>query len=573
MPVNNEKVNEDRKKLVDAVIQEMEKGTPFFWDSGHFGSLNRPRNLMNNIKGKDKPYKGINAMTLMYYGMKKGYKDARWCTFYQADELGFKIKKGAEGVPIEYWEFKGPKKEKNPKTGKWETVYEVDENGKKKPVIVKYKKPLVRRYVVFNAEQMEGVPPLEKPLAMTNEERNIYFENMINNSEAPIYFDQASKNFYVPSSDEIHVMPREQFKDMDYFYGTVAHEIAHSTGAASRNNRPGITEFAGFGSETYAKEELVAEMSAMFLNSEYGLTADAIHMDNHKAYLRSWVKALREDPDELFRAASMAEQAVDYIKERMIMKDLDKIKDPSFKIVSYDTSIREYYQGAFPDDELGERITDISFKQLYKELKAHKDVYDLVGVGDSLVRERLFNKLAEISGKDYSEIYLLCLGEEKQEKDSAKEKAKKPKTVDKKKLAEKVTDAWGKENLPTEGLPDSIIEKPKLPTSDIAELGEWYDCLRTSYMASTPKEEVDVEVIRHMMEHGLKENRINMIYKNNASKYPGYPSQKKLGEILKSPEIREHSSMTSFKEELNSLIDEHIKNTNKQLARASSVGM
>ena len=255
------------------------------------------------------------------------------------------------------------------------------------------------------------------------------------------------------------------------------------------------------------------------------------------------------------------------------MKDLDKIMDPSFKIVSYDTSIREYYQGAFPDDELGERITDISFKQFYKELKAHKDVYDLVGVGDSIIRERLFNKLAEISGKDYSEIYQLCLGEVKQEKNSANKKAKKPKTVDKKKLAEKVTDAWGKENLPTEGLPDSIIEKPKLPTSDIAELGEWYDCLRTSYMASTPKEEVDVEVIRHMMEHGIKENRINMIYKNNASKYPGYPSQKKLGEILKSPDIREHSSMTSFKEELNSLIDEHIKNNNKQLARARAVGM
>ena len=93
------------------------------------------------------------------------------------------------------------------------------------------------------------------------------------------------------------------------FYGTAAHEIAHSTGAEKRMAREGVTNTDGFGGEIYAKEELRAEMASMFLAQEYGITLDENHYESHIAYLQSWAKAVEKDPDELFRAAAEAQKS------------------------------------------------------------------------------------------------------------------------------------------------------------------------------------------------------------------------------------------------------------------------
>lgn len=151
-------------------------------------------------------------------------------------------------------------------------------------------------------------------------------EAMIANSEAKVQFDQNNQNFYRVSEDCVHVMPREDFKSLGAFYGTVAHEIAHSTGAESRMNREGITNSDGFGGPIYAKEELRAEMTSMFLGQEYGVAPGKEHYENHVAYLQSWAEVIEKDPDELFRAAAEAQKITDYIKEHMIERDLQKVQ-------------------------------------------------------------------------------------------------------------------------------------------------------------------------------------------------------------------------------------------------------
>ncbi len=168
---------------------------------------------------------------------------------------------------------------------------------------------------------MEGVPP-EHSLTIDENEKNKYMENMLKNSEAKIFFDQSNRNFYSPTKDEIHVLPREKFKTMDGFYATCAHEIAHSTGHPTRMNR----DMFNFEKSEYAKEELRAELTSTFLQQQYGIKFDEKHYENHAAYLQSWAKVLKDDPNELYRAASKAQEMADYIEHNMLLRGLEQAK-------------------------------------------------------------------------------------------------------------------------------------------------------------------------------------------------------------------------------------------------------
>lgn len=341
-----EKIQQQRNEMVKQIVEDIKAGKPFFWDSGHFGKY--PRNLLKALQGKDQFYNGINNLKLTFTANRLGFKDSRWATFKQAQEAGAKIKKGAKGVHIEFWQYAKPIMEVNPKTGKKEQVYVIDEEtGKKVPAYAELEHPIVKSYVVFNAEQMEGIEP-EKIIKLSHEKTNEAMENMIKNSEAPVIFDQISTNYYEPSSDTIHVIPKEHFKSVDAFYATVSHEIAHSTGSEKRLNRVTLTTPSSFGSEIYAKEELRAELTSMFLAQKYSINFDKSHYENHTAYLQSWAKVLENNPNEIFKAASEAEKAMRYIEERMINirtnelevddKKIDNIENFSSKAVKLNAS-------------------------------------------------------------------------------------------------------------------------------------------------------------------------------------------------------------------------------------------
>lgn len=259
-----------------------------------------------------------------------GGDDPRWMTFNQAKEEGYKVKKGAIGVPIVHFKFEDKKLVRDEETGK----PILDEKGNKQYKISKLEKPIMTVNYVFHASDIDGIPPLEKKKEITTEsiaKSNALAEAIIKNSPAPIKHDQGDRAFYRISEDTIHLPKREQFKSIEGYYGTVIHEIAHSTGHESRwQNGKRRFESVGFGSEEYAREELRAEISSYMIAKKHGIEHDP---ENHKAYVKSWIKSLKDDPQEIFKAARDAERITDMVyglakqKEIATVKELPKDKE------------------------------------------------------------------------------------------------------------------------------------------------------------------------------------------------------------------------------------------------------
>lgn len=195
---------------------------------------------------------------------------------------------------IQYWKFrdKVPKKD-----AKGNVV--LDSKGKKILVEVKLDKPKVFSAVVFNGEQIKGLPPLEKKEPAWD--RHQRAEAILVGSGAEINHDQANRAFYRPTTDSIHLPGRSQFNTADRYYATALHELGHWTGHPTRLHR----DLSGsFGSDAYAKEELRAEIASLMIGDELGVGHDP---GQHAAYVKSWIKVLKEDPKEILRAAKDAD--------------------------------------------------------------------------------------------------------------------------------------------------------------------------------------------------------------------------------------------------------------------------
>jgi antirestriction protein ArdC/phage/plasmid primase-like uncharacterized protein len=288
-----------RQILTDKLIEQLEAGTAPWqkpWDARE-GGARLPYNPTT-----DKPYRGANSLYLTAVAMEKGYADPRWATYKQAAAEGWQVRKGEKGSLVEYWKFSEQQPELD---AKGKPV--MGEDGKPKMVEVMLEKPQVFRAVVFNAQQMDNVPELAKAPRMYEWDPNERAEAILQGSGARIYHDQADRAFYSPSRDEIHLPARDQFKDQTAYYSTALHELGHWTGHESRLGR----EFGGsFGSVEYAKEELRAELSSYFMADKLGVPHDP---GQHAAYVKSWVKVLQEDKNEIFRAARDAEKITDYV--------------------------------------------------------------------------------------------------------------------------------------------------------------------------------------------------------------------------------------------------------------------
>ena len=128
---------------------------------------------------------------------------------------------------------------------------------------------------------------------------------------APAITHQSQRACYSPLLDIVNMPQPESFDAPTAYYGTLFHELTHSTGHESRLNRDSITDPVRFGSHTYSREELIAEMGAAFLNGHCGI--DASTLDNSAAYIHGWLKRLKNDPKLVVQAAGKAQRASDYI--------------------------------------------------------------------------------------------------------------------------------------------------------------------------------------------------------------------------------------------------------------------
>jgi antirestriction protein ArdC len=244
----------------------------------------------NLVTGK--PYRGINPFLLA----PQGYGSRYWLTFNQANKLGGHVRKGEKSSLVTFWNI-----------GQERITTSADGvQRKSKPILLRY-------YNVFNVEQTDGIADklgLGKsgPRVASIEACEAIVKQMPN---AP-RLEQSNLAWYRPSSDTVGIPSKNLFATSEEYYSTLFHELAHSTGHSSRVGREGIEQLNTFGSESYSKEELVAEMGAAMLCGVTGITPATIQ--NSASYLQHWIRALRGDSKLLVSAASQAQKAADYIQ-------------------------------------------------------------------------------------------------------------------------------------------------------------------------------------------------------------------------------------------------------------------
>ena len=159
---------------------------------------------------------------------------------------------------------------------------------------------------MFSANQIDGLPEREPERKRHEWDVHTQCERIINGTEARIQHDAGSA-YYLAGVDTVFLPAKDRFSEPGKYYATALHEISHSTGHKDRLNRD---QSGGFGSESYAKEELVAEISSLLTGQEIGLGHDP---SQHTAYVKSWIQILQDQPKEILTATSKAQQASEMV--------------------------------------------------------------------------------------------------------------------------------------------------------------------------------------------------------------------------------------------------------------------
>ena len=308
-----EKIQESRQAIVNEVVELLESGKKLDWSMGWSRQNLKPHNPVSGTQ-----YQGGNRLRLAWAAIINEYQDPRWCTFNQAKAQGWQIKKGSKGVLCESFIFEREVKDLDENGN-----VKRDENGDIVYKTEKLEKPIRTTFTLFNASQIHGIPQLVAPTPQSKQVQLDVAKDFIASSDCPITYAAQERAFYSLGLDRITVPPKDFFKDEESFLATVTHEMGHSTGHKKRLDR----DMSGdFGSMSYAKEELVAELCSMFTQSNLDIELKGEHFENHAAYLQSWISILKDDPNELFIAAEKASKAADYLYDRFIEYDNEKLK-------------------------------------------------------------------------------------------------------------------------------------------------------------------------------------------------------------------------------------------------------
>jgi len=250
-----------------------------------------------------KPYRGVNTLLLSRSG--------EYLTFNQIKQKGGKIKKGSKSEMVIFFK---PIDKSNKDS-------ETDAENKDKYVVLRY-------YKVFHLSDIEGIESRMKAKQINNPIEEA--ENVIKNyKDCPdITYQEPDRAYYNKLNDKINVPGINQHKTAEEYYQTTFHEIIHSTGHEKRLSRFKDNEMVHFGSESYSKEELIAEIGAAMLAGITGIVNKTIN--NSVSYINSWIQQLENDSTLIVKAAAQAQKAADYIQGVEIIKaetsDQDKFQ-------------------------------------------------------------------------------------------------------------------------------------------------------------------------------------------------------------------------------------------------------
>lgn len=281
------------EQITNQIIEAIEKGASVGrlpWQKVDTSGFN----LIPVNAASKKPYRGVNVISLWITAEIKGYPTGLWATYKQWQDMGCQVRKGEKSALVVFWKFLDAE-------GK-ETEDEGEETEERRQRAV-----MARGYSVFNAAQVDG---FTKPEAIPEPGRIENAERFFSNLHADIRHG-GNRAFYSPEFDYIQMPTFGQFDDPQAYYAVLSHEATHWTGAKERLARELGKRF---GDEAYAAEELIAELGAAFLCSELSLSNEP--RKDHADYIASWLKVLKNDKRAIFTAASKAQKAVDWMKER-----------------------------------------------------------------------------------------------------------------------------------------------------------------------------------------------------------------------------------------------------------------
>ena len=289
--------------VTDRIIELLEKGT-VPWQKPWKLSATGQGMARNIVTGK--AYRGVNILILGC----AGYASNLFMTYNQAKKLGGNVKRGEKGFPVVYWKFleKEEMDDNNQPTGKIKRI------------------PMLRHYTVFALEQTENVKVPKKFTSIDDDESPEDFngieccESIIENwNEKPeIRHAKQDQAFYSPSYDYVSMPQPEQFNSPEEYYSTLFHELGHSTGHHSRLDR---AFGKSFGDDLYSKEELTAEFCAAMVCGHCEIDTSQT-IQNSAAYVKSWIKALKNDKKLIVMGSSRGEKAA-----RMILGLDNEIKE------------------------------------------------------------------------------------------------------------------------------------------------------------------------------------------------------------------------------------------------------
>ena len=271
-------------RITQEIIARLEAGTKPWIKPWRGVAVSRP------LRACGTPYRGMNVFWLWMVADMCGYASPFWMTYNQAQKLGAQVRKGEKStIAVFYKSY--TREVEAAETG------ETSEEARR----------VLKAYPVFNADQVDGLPERFHPAATLELVEPEGREQDLDTFFAAIPAElrhQGDEAYYEPVADRITMPPAHLFSGFDHYYATLAHELSHWTGHASRLDRDLRNRF---GSQAYAAEELIAELSSAMLGADLGLPV--AHLDSHASYIDHWLKLLRHDDRAILTAAAKAEEA------------------------------------------------------------------------------------------------------------------------------------------------------------------------------------------------------------------------------------------------------------------------
>lgn len=283
-------------KITDRIVASLEEGVrPWVqpWNTGHLnGRISRP------LRHNGEPYSGVNILLLWSETATRGFRSPTWMTFRQAGELGAHVRKGETGSTVVYAN----------RVRRTQTADNGDE--------VERDIPFLKAYTVFNLEQIDELPDeylSSRPQDPKKDANRLVSADAFFSATGALVRHGGNKAFFAPGPDIIQMPPIETFRDVESYYATLGHEQIHWVGARHRLNRD-LSRYAKDKSAR-AREELIAELGAVFLCADLGIVPEMEPRPDHASYIASWLFVLKNDKRFVFLAAAHAQRAVAYLHD------------------------------------------------------------------------------------------------------------------------------------------------------------------------------------------------------------------------------------------------------------------